>query len=53
MKLVLCQESQPAHTIFLVLPQIGFDLDRHLILLGLTSIQQLHQEFPLIIPLCQ
>jgi hypothetical protein len=53
MKLIFRQESQPAHTIFLILSQIGFNLDRDLILLGLASIKQLHEKFPLIIPLCQ
>jgi hypothetical protein len=53
MKLILGQESQPAHTIFLILPQIGLDLDRNLILLGLATVQQLHQELSFIIPLGQ
>ena len=53
MKLILCQESQPAHTVLLILPQIRLDIDRNLILLGLATIQQLHQELSFVVPLGQ
>jgi hypothetical protein len=53
MKLILGQKGQPAYTIFLILPQIGFDLNRNLVLLGLATVQQLHQELSFIVPLGQ
>jgi hypothetical protein len=51
-ELIFGQERQPAHTVLLILPQIGLDLDRDLVLFGLASIQQLHEEFSFLVSLC-
>lgn len=47
MQLVASQESQPADTVALVLPQLDADVDRDLVLGHLATVQQLHQELAL------
>ena len=48
-KLVLRQEREPVDTLLLVLPELGLDGDRYIVLLDLAAIQKLREELSLII----
>lgn len=52
-ELILCQKGEPAHSVPLILPQIGFDWNGNLILLCLAAVQQLHKELSLFVSLGQ
>lgn len=52
-ELVLCQKGKPAHSVPLILPQIGFDWNGNFILLCLAAVQQLHKELSLFVSLGQ
>lgn len=51
MQLILCEKSQPADSLPLVLSQIGFDLDRDFVGLDFATVQKLREELSLVFAL--